>query len=218
MLRIIVSFLALLAVVTVAVLGLRGARSTRPPLQTFGDMADQGKYKAQAEGAFFADGRAMRLPPAGAVPYGRSATTRPDGAFAIDDAAFYGLTAFPAEVVKGRPLVVNEALLNRGRQQFTIYCSGCHGGTGSGDGITTKYGLIVPSYHTERSRVLSVGEVYRIITEGRGLMGPQGPNVRPEDRWAVIAYVRALQLARNTPLTQLEPRERDLAQHAEAKR
>ena len=177
----------LLAGLTVAVLGWRGRTSSDRPLQFWNDMTDQRKYLPQKTSAFFADGRVDRQPPAGAIAWGRS-PLEADAAFVINDKDFYSLADFPADITP------DAEFLKRGRMLFENNCRICHGATGEGTGITTQYGMNAPpSYLLERLRTAPNGYLYQVITEGKGQMGPYGPNLKSRDRWAVVAYVRALQ-------------------------
>lgn len=192
MLKYVLIILATLLILTVTFLGFQGQKSTQPPLVVFDDMVWQPKYKNQGASDFFPDARQMRMPPGGTIPWGRDAKT-PDPALRIDDTAMYEL--------KKVPVPVDMALLNRGQALFTTYCTVCHGAFGNGAGITTKYGIAPPAnYHTDRLRKATDGYLYQVITEGKGLMGAYGPSVKPQDRWAVVAYVRALQLAGNATI------------------
>lgn len=177
-----------LCVLTVSVMGFRGTRSTRPPLEVFPDMDRQPKYKPQGESRFFADGRADRPLPVGVVARGE---LRADTElFAGKDAAGKVVDHFPAA------LPVTAQLLDRGRERFTIYCAPCHGAVGDGNGITKQYGMgATPSYHDDRIRKLADGDIFNVITNGKGTMLPYADKVVPEDRWAIVAYVRALQRA-----------------------
>jgi len=175
----------LLAAVVVLVLGPRGAVSASSPIEPFADMVDQPRYRSQGESAFFADGRSDRMPPVGTVPWGRDSQVPLERFGRIDEANF-DLTSMP--------LKFDEALLKRGRERYAIFCSVCHGLAGDGQGMTTAYGMTnPPSYHGDRLRTATDGHFYRVITQGKGLMGPLGGRIPPGDRWAIIAYVRALQ-------------------------
>jgi mono/diheme cytochrome c family protein len=188
------------AVVTVLILGVRGFRSPRPPLQPFSDMVDQPRYRPQSASAFFADGRAQRLPPVGAVAWGRDAR-EPDAAFLPRDDEYFGLAEIPVRV--------DRALLLEGQRLYNVYCRVCHGATGAGNGITTQYGMInPPAYHSQRLLDLTAGEIYKTITLGKGQMGPYGDRIRPADRWAIVAYVRALQRAHTATLEDVPPAQR----------
>ncbi len=180
--------LAFLVVTTVSILGFRGSLSTKPPLQIFGDMDQQAKYKPQAQSPLFSDGRADRPLPAGVVARGdlreddhlnRGKTSK--GAFAA---------GFPSSVK------VDAQFMALGRDKYTIYCGVCHGALGDGNGITKPYGMgATPTYHDERLRKMAEGEIFNTITLGKGNMGSYADKLSPEERWAVIAYVRALQRA-----------------------
>lgn len=187
MLKYVLISLAVLCVLALAILGVRGTTSRQPPVMFFDDMDDMPRYENQGGSTFFPDGRQMRPIPAGTVAWGRAAE-RPDGSLLNNDAAAYKMERIP--------LKLDMTLLQRGQKVFNINCAVCHGGFGNGNGITVKYGQVPPAnYHADRLRQVTDGYLYQVITEGKGLMGPYGPNIRPEDRWAVVAYVRALQRA-----------------------
>jgi mono/diheme cytochrome c family protein len=193
------AYLALLFVVVaaVSVLGFRGSESTKPPLEVFPDMDRQPKFKPQAPSAFFGDGRADRPTPAGVVAYGRS-SVKPDEKFLAADDHLYRGKASDGAFATGFPqsLEVNAKLLERGQQQYAIYCAPCHGALGDGNGITKQYGMgATPTYHDDRLRQMSEGEIYNTITHGKNTMLPYADKLEPADRWAVVAYVRALQRA-----------------------
>ena len=180
--------LALLCVATVSIFGIRGTRSTKPPLEVFPDMDRQAKYKAQAASPFFADGRADRPLPAGVVARGdlREDThlhtgKNADGTFAA---------GYPEGVT------LDAQFLARGADRYAIYCTVCHGAIGDGNGITKQYGMgATPSYHDDRLRKVAEGELFNVITNGKGNMLSYADKLAAEDRWAVVAYVRALQRA-----------------------
>jgi mono/diheme cytochrome c family protein len=177
-----------LVVLAVGVLGFRGCVSTRPPLEVFPDMDRQPKYRPQGASAFFADGRADRPLPQGVVARGQ---LRADPAF------FEGRGAGGAWI-KGMPaaVTVDARFLERGRERYTIYCAPCHGALGDGAGITRAYGMgATPTYHDPRLRTMAEGELYNTITNGKATMMPYADKIEPADRWAVVAYVRALQRA-----------------------
>jgi mono/diheme cytochrome c family protein len=206
---------AFLVVLTVSVLGFRGHTFTHPPADVFPEwlfpgMKYQVKYKPQGPSSFFADGRAARMPPPGVVPssYG------PDGQpLRLDEHLYFGknpdgtfASGFPASIP------VNMALLERGRDRYSIYCAPCHGAVGDGNGITKRYGMgATPSYHDDRLRKMPDGEIFNTITNGKAPafnMRPYGDKLTPEDRWAVIAYVRALQRAQDGSVSDVPPEHR----------
>jgi cytochrome c553 len=203
--------LAFLVVLLISVMGFRGMRSTRPPIEVFPDMDHQAKYKPQAESRFFADGRADRPIPAGTVPYGRGrgvevgrndrgeviAGEFHDPAYLRADDFRYAGKAADGSFARGFPMTVTETFIHRGQNRYMIYCYPCHGALGDGNGITKSYGMIVtPTYHDDRLRTMAEGEIFNTITNGKNTMFSYADKLSPDDRWAVIAYVRALQRAR----------------------
>lgn len=187
MLKVILIALGLATIVTVAMLGVRGVKTTHRPWQIWNDMDDQAKYKPQESNDFFADGRNNRPIPQGAVAWGAD-STRVDATRALRAEDFF-------EVEK-IPVPVDRMMLVRGQQLFNVYCAVCHDQTGGGKGITTQYGMISPpSYHQDRLREVPDGYLFQVITEGKGLMGSYHDKIKLQDRWAVVAYVRALQRA-----------------------
>lgn len=196
-----------LVVLTVSVLGFRGTTFTHPPLELIPDMDHQAKYKPQAASPFFADGRADRPLPAGVVAYGRD-TASPDADFLrADDALYQGKNA-DGSWVAGFPkaVTVDARFMARGQDRYAIYCTPCHGALGDGNGITKQYGMgATPTYHDDRLRNMADGEIYNTITNGKGNMLSYADKLTPEDRWAVIAYVRALQRAENGTVGDVPP-------------
>jgi cytochrome c553 len=190
---------AFVVVLTVSLLGFRGRTFTHPPMDVFPEWAFPGmkyqpKLTQQTASAFFADGRSDRVAPPNTVAssYGPAGQPLKD-----DDFLYLGKTP-GGSFARGFPrsLTVDMRLLARGRDRFTIYCSPCHGAVGDGNGITKKYGMgATPSYHDDRLRKMAEGEIFATITNGKGQMNPYGDKLAPADRWAVIAYVRALQRA-----------------------
>lgn len=203
------AYLVLLFVVvaTVSVMGFRGSESTRPPLEVFPDMDRQPKFKPQAPSAFFADGRADRPTPAGVVAFGRSYTKADETFLAADDHLYRGKNA-DGSFVRGFPaaVTVDAQFLERGQQQYTIYCAPCHGAIGDGNGITKQYGMgATPTYHDDRLRGQADGEIYNTITHGKNTMLSYADKIAPADRWAVVAYVRALQRAQTGTAADVVP-------------
>jgi mono/diheme cytochrome c family protein len=107
------------------------------------------------------------------------------------------------------PIELDRTLLSRGQERFKIFCSHCHGPVGLGNGMVVQRGFPVPpSYHIDRLRDLPLGSMFGVITDGHGRMPAFGRRIPPRDRWAIIAYVKALQLSQNLPLTELSESER----------
>ncbi len=146
------------------------------------DMADQPRYNPQAPSSQFPDGMSARGPVEGTVARGADLTPAPQ--------------AFPYPVTM--------KLLERGRQRFDIFCSPCHGRTGDGNGIIVQRGFPAPpSYHQDALRRAPDRHLYDVITDGYGAMYSYAARVPPADRWAIVAYIRALQYARHAPAANL---------------
>jgi mono/diheme cytochrome c family protein len=191
--------LAFLVILALSVMGFRGANATRPPIEIWPDMDHQAKYKPQAESAFFADGRADRAIPAGTVPRGRN--TEADASYLRADDAHYAGKNADGSFVRGFPVLVSQQLVERGQNRYQIYCAPCHGAVGDGNGITKAYGMVAtPTYHDARLRDMAEGELYNTISVGKNTMLGYADKLSPDDRWAVVAYVRALQRAANATI------------------
>lgn len=184
-------------VTVVSVLGFRGSTSQKPPLRIFPDMDEQARYKPQAYTDFFADKRQDRPAVPGTVamiPEHLQVYAKYD-TFEADSYLASGKTD-DGEYGNGIPLPVDNTFIKLGQEKYTIFCSRCHGETGDGNGITKQYGMAAtPSYHTERIRTQPDGMIYETIVHGRNLMGPYGAKLRIRERWAIVAYLRALQRA-----------------------
>jgi mono/diheme cytochrome c family protein len=194
-------------VLALSILGFRGSLSTRSPLEVFDDMDHQDKYKAQASSKFFADGRADRTRIPGTVAFGRRSDA-PDATFLkADSARFEGKDAKGAWVV-GFPsaITVDAKFMERGQDRYTIYCALCHGAVGDGNGITKQYGMgATPTFHDVRLRTMTEGEIFNTITHGKGNMLSYADKLPADDRWAVIAYMRALQRAAHSTAADVPP-------------
>jgi mono/diheme cytochrome c family protein len=226
----------LTGVAIVAVFGLRGQKSTGSPIEVFPDMVRQPKVRAQAPLGFFADGRGARVPVAGTVPMGyempQAAAEQRPGAPPVaaelnsqphlgfsGGTDYYNTGKMGANWGTGLPVTVTSTLMERGQQRFNINCAVCHGMTAAGDGITKQYGLAtVVTLQDERIRKMADGEIFNTITYGKNTMLPYGPNVMVPDRWAIIAYLRALQRSQNATEADVPPEHRaELDKPAETK-
>jgi mono/diheme cytochrome c family protein len=194
-------FLLIFLVVVLAGVGIagkRGSLSRRSPLYVFPDMRRQLKLRPQEPNAFFANGISSQLPVAGTIPRGKAIETTAGPVYPYELSAVYtGLVPGTTNYLENNPLPVTAELLARGRQRFTIYCSPCHGAEADGKGITQRIGAmaVVANLHDKRIVEMADGEIFSVITNGRNLMGAYGVNVPVEDRWAIISYLRALQLS-----------------------
>ena len=211
-------FLLLLTFVTLLVVSIAGLRdypflshrTKLPPIEIFPDMVRQDKVKAQAPSDFYADGRGARERIQGTVPIGYSQPA-PAGMMneAIESGAYETVLFSGQEDYAntgrmgtnwggGIPFTVTLATLERGRERYQIQCAVCHGATGLGNGIATKYGLVgVANLHQQRLRDMSEGEIYNTIVNGKNTMMGYGSCIQVPDRWAIVAYIRALQLSQH---------------------
>lgn len=154
------------------------------------DMQDQPKYKPLGANRFFADGRDARPIPAGTIARDE-----------LNDADSLHTGDANGAFLDAIPLKVDSNLLHRGQERFDIYCSPCHGRTGDGNGMVAQRGVKIPAdLHTDRLRQVPPGYVYQVIKNGYGAMGDYGDQIPVNDRWAIVAYVKALQLSRGTRL------------------
>ena len=191
---------ALTIVLVVSVLGFRGHLKRKPPLQIFPDMKIQPKLRPQSSSAFFADGLSSRLPIPGTIARDDPFADTPENTGRIP-----GTTNF----VETIPVPVTEELMARGQQRFEINCLPCHGPAADGKGITSKFGMpVIANLHDKRIVMMPAGEIFNTITYGKNLMPSYGANVEIRDRWAVIAYLRALQLTQLGTLDEVPPSER----------
>ena len=195
-------FLLIFGVCVVLVLliaGQRGDLSRNRPLQIFPDMKRQLKLRPQTATSFSPDGLSSQLTPPGTIAQSTPLMVGGREVYPYEDVPVNtGRVSGATNFVELNPLPVTAPLLARGRERFTIYCSPCHGQTGEGNGISKKIGTmpVVASLHDKRIVELPDGDLFNTIGHGKNLMGAYGPQIPVEDRWAIVAYVRALQLSR----------------------
>lgn len=203
----IITGLAVVLVVTVA--GFRGQKFKNPPIEIFPDMDRQPKVKAQDAFPFFADGRGARLPVPGTVPLGYAIPQHKpvDGQTGLPQSRYHnmdfgGLTGYEQTGMMGAnwgtgiPVPVDEGLMARGHERFQIFCAICHDATGNGKGMAQQFGMAtVVSLNQERLRVMPDGEIFNTITNGKNTMFGYGDRIPVPDRWAIVAYLRALQFS-----------------------
>jgi mono/diheme cytochrome c family protein len=172
------------------------------------EMADQPRYEPLEASTAFEDGLASREPVPGTVARGQLQL----------DAAYYTgkqeddlVTEIPAQALDGIDMA---QLLQRGQQRFVVFCSHCHGQVGGGIGgseeMQQMVGMVVkrgfpspPTYHQDRLRDAPIGHFFDVITSGFGRMPAHGYMIPPQDRWAIAAYIRALQFSQNAPRDRL---------------
>jgi mono/diheme cytochrome c family protein len=164
-------------------------------------MYDQPRYKPLDESAVFQDGGASRAPVPDTQAYsqGDFAGTS-SGRIGVEDVQRRDRDVH----AQTNPYPLTAALLHRGQQRFEIYCTPCHSALGDGDGLVVRKGFpSPPSFHIERLRAASDRHIFDVITDGYGVMYSYGARVQPADRWAIVAYIRALQLSQHVDAAQL---------------
>ena len=162
------------------------------------DMQDQPKFRPYRRTDFFGDERSARPRVAGTIARGQ---------LQEDSLLFSGKSG--AAFADAFPVPVDEALLRRGRERYRIYCSPCHGLLGRGDGIVVRRGYRPPSsFHVDRLRAQPAGYFFDVISHGFGAMSDYAAQIPVKDRWAIVGYVRALQLSQNVPVAELAPDKR----------
>jgi mono/diheme cytochrome c family protein len=158
------------------------------------DMQDQPKFKAQGTNDFFVDARDGRPELEGTIARGQL----------NEDPAYYEGKDADGNDIAAFPLAVDKALFERGQQRFDIYCSPCHGRLGNGLGMVVQRGFKQPpSYHIDRLRNAPVGHFFDVITNGYGAMLNYSQQIQVRDRWAIVAYIRALQYSQNASVNDL---------------
>lgn len=203
--------------IIVSAFGFRGSKSELPPIEILPDMDHQAKVKYQATSEFFADGRGARMPVKGTLPMGFEIPSKPavDGAKPARVAFTSGLDYYstgkmgdfygdglPKEITTDTALFT-DAFLKRGEQRYNIHCAICHGASGNGKGVTSKYGILTAFNFQQPGNLdpangaayRADGAIFDVITNGKGLMGGYGGNITLRDRWAIVAYIRTLQTA-----------------------
>ncbi|HEY9131960.1 MAG TPA: cytochrome c [Dyella sp.] len=161
------------------------------------DMYDQPRFRPGSASQLFADHSAARRPPVGTVAYAA-------GGLAQSSGGLLGKT----QATVARP-AITLALMRRGQERYEIYCAPCHGLAGDGDGLVAQRGFPAPpSYDLQRLRDAPDVQIFDAITNGYGVMYPYRDRIDTQDRWAIVAYVRALQQSRRMPADQLDSRDR----------
>jgi mono/diheme cytochrome c family protein len=203
---------ALVALMVVGIFGLRGQKFSKPPIRIFPDMDEQDKVKAQVSSNFFADGHGSRLPVTQTQPRGFNANGQTviggiheyefggqTGYYTTGHVGDYYGVGMPEEL-KLTEETAGE-LIRRGKERYGIYCAVCHGKSGNGNGITAQYGVPVAANVNAKLNSISPetypdGRIFEVISKGRGQMSGYAYNIPVRDRWAIVAYIRALQAAK----------------------
>lgn len=186
-------------IVGVSIAGRRGGLSRKPPIYVFPDMDRQLKLRPQQASVFFTNGYTSQLPVAGTIARTEPIETPRGPVYAFEDSPVNtGRVTGKTNFVETNPLPITAELLARGQQRFTIYCSPCHSQLADGNGITKRIGAmaVVANLHDKRIVELPDGEIFHVLSYGRGNMQGYAPQITSvEDRWAIVAYLRALQLS-----------------------
>ncbi|MDC0497453.1 cytochrome c [bacterium] len=200
--RIFLAIYIFTIVATVSILGFRGSTSTKPPLEVFPDMDRQARYKPQAENEFFADGRNDRPIPAGTISRGNyynqvEVFSEDFDDMRLGDTVFNNGKNADGSLIAKLPVDPSYQMIEQGKEKYEIFCTTCHGAAGDGNGVTKPYGVLAASYHTDQLRGIQDGHIFDVIMNGKGLMLPLSDRISPEEGWAIVLYVRALQLSQN---------------------
>jgi mono/diheme cytochrome c family protein len=189
----------LLAAVAVSALAAcRGQTSRDTPVVGIRNMYDQPRYEVQEESAFFPDHRTMRPLVEGVVAHDQDVDPQ-IAQGRLDDESGYVLEIPKAVVARNGGM---QALVERGKARYGIYCTPCHDSTGSGEGLVKRRAVasgaaafVPPSFHQDRIRHMPDGQLFATITNGKSNMPPYAMQIKVDDRWSIVAYVRALQVA-----------------------
>ena len=197
--RYFLAIFALSVLATVGILGFRGTHFRKPPLYIFPDMERQPKLRPQTANAFFDNGLSSRLPVAGTIARSEPIHVGETLVYPWQDSPLTtGRVTGTTNFVELNPLPVTDELLQRGQQVFDITCAACHSKVGDGNGTPKRINAmaVVGNLHDKRIVELADGELFNTIGYGKGLMQGYAANLPIRDRWAAIAYLRALQLSR----------------------
>ena len=161
-------------------------------------MASQPRYDPLEGSDFFADGMAARPRIAGTVARGELVTNQ-----------FLATGKINGQIADGYPIALTEAVMDRGQERYDIFCSECHGRLGDGNGMIVARGYRrPPSFHTDTLRKQPTGHFFDVMTNGFGAMPPYKTMIPAQDRWAIVAYIRALQLSQNATVDDVPVTER----------
>lgn len=194
-----------LLLTTILMMGCRGQQTQNPPIAPQQNMQFQDRFNAQEENSFFDNNMSMRMPVEGTIAQGQLR----------DDVNLYEGTDEDGNYIEENPMDVTRSFLYRGQERYDIYCQPCHGGTGDGRGIimTGQYGYVpAPTFHREASYDMPDGEFYSAIANGIRNMPSYATQIPVEDRWAIVAYVRALQRSQNVSEDEMQNFDVDLSE------
>lgn len=211
--RIFIITFVFVIIAVLSLAGFRGSKTEKTPLYIFPDMDRQQKFHPQGENNFFPNGMDDRLPVSGTVMRGTELQSRE-----VFSPEYENLYIQNPEWVTGKdeqgneietiPFEVTSEFMALGKQKYDIYCAVCHGATGQGNGVTLNYGIAASNLHTGIYLERPDGNIYDTITNGYNTMMGYGDKLTVRERWAVVAYVRALQKAYNASEADLTPQQR----------
>ena len=199
------SRIASLLFISLLLMSCRGQLSEKPPISPQQNMQFQDRFNAQEKNEFFENNMSMRPPVEGTIARGELR----------QNSVLYEGRDENGEFVTEIPFEVTRSFLYRGKERYDIFCTPCHGAIGDGQGIimTGQYGYVpAPSYHRQASYDMPDGQFYSAIAEGIRSMPAYNTQIKVEDRWAIVAYIRALQRSQNVPREEIEEYDIDLAQ------
>lgn len=180
-------------------LGCRGQTTEKTPLWIKHGMEFQPKLQPYEESRFTPDRRAMQVPPVGTVAVG----------LLKEDDAYWRGGKDSANLVTANPLKLTAQVMERGQERFNIYCTPCHSQTGVGDGLVIKRGFTPPpNFHDDRIVAFPDGHIFQVISQGVRTMPSYGKQIPEEDRWAIVAYIRALQRSQRASINDVPESER----------
>ncbi len=191
--------LALIVVATVSIAGFRGSKSRKPPIEIFPDMVRQPKLRPQTFNAFFRDNLSSREPAAGTVSQMKPVKVGDKEVYPFEDSPVNtGRIPGTTNFVELNPFPVTAEFLARGQRQFNIHCAACHTQTGDGNSVAKKIVAMptIANLHDKRIVELPDGDIFNTVSNGKNTMPAYGANIDAADRWAIVAYLRALQLSR----------------------
>lgn len=200
---VIIIFVLALAII-IGIAGIRGMKFSSPPLEIFSDMVRQNKSHPQMLMSL-PNGRKL-APVSGTIPFNKVEEKDPFSG---------GLITGTTNYVELIPETVDKKLILRGKERYGVFCSHCHGLSGDGNTVARRTGTmpIVANLHEKRIAKMTDGEIFNVVTYGRNLMSSHSAIIPPSDRWAIIAYVRALQISRLGTIDDVPAREQERLLH-----
>jgi len=204
---VIIIFVLALAII-IGIAGLRGVKFSSPPLEIFSDMMRQNKSHPQT--VISLPGGRKLAPVSGTIPFNRIEEKNPFNT---------GLIAGTTNYVELIPVAVDKKLILRGKERYEIFCSHCHGLSGDGNTVARRTGTmpIVANLHEKRIAKMTDGEIFNVISHGRNLMSSHSAIIPTSDRWAIIGYIRTLQISRLGTVDDIPAQERERLLHTETK-